>query len=116
MSILEGEVLQVIIQVAVTVIVPVLGALIAAYVGKLIQDIKLKMDAEQLAFVGDLVARFVAAAEQYALSGKLSELGKDKKVWVVERVQEFLDQKGILVDFGVIADLIEAEVIKQFGK
>lgn len=116
MSVLEGEVLQVIIQVAVTVIVPVLGALIAAYVTKLIQDIKLKMDADQLAFVGDLVARFVAAAEQYNLNGVLAELGVEKKDWVVEKVQAYLDAKSIKIDFRVISDLIEAEVIKQFGK
>lgn len=107
----DTQVVQAILQVLITVIVPVLAAFVAAWIRMQIQSIQLKMTTDQRFFVEQLIRSFVAAAEQYDVSGLAKRSGAEKKAWVVEQVQMRLDKAGIKMDFSAIADLVEASIL-----
>jgi Flp pilus assembly protein protease CpaA len=100
------------LQVVITVVVPVVAAVAIAYAKLLIQRIKAQMTTEQAQFADMLIGRFVSAAQQYDLSGIVQRSGWEKKAWVVQRVQEELTGRGITIDVGLLADMVEANILK----
>lgn len=58
----------------------------------------------------------VDAAEQSALAGLIGAAAEEKKRFACDFAERYLAQFNIRVDLDVIADLIEVEVRRQFGK
>jgi hypothetical protein len=112
MNATDSQLVQTILQVIIAVAVPVVTAMVIAGGNLLIQRIKMKMSNEQLAFADALVGRFVSAAQQYNLSGILTQTGEEKKAWVVGKVQAALTAQGITIDAGMLADMVEANILK----
>jgi hypothetical protein len=108
----DSQLVQTILQVIIAVAVPVVTAMVIAAGNLLIQRIKMKMSSEQLQFADMLVGRFVSAAQQYNLSGIIAQTGEEKKSWVVDRVQAELTKRNINIDVCLLADMVEANILK----
>jgi len=65
-----------------------------------------------LALADELVRLYALAADQYDLSGAMRRSGEEKKAWVVAQVQAALEARGIRMDVGMLADLVEAKVLE----
>ena len=87
------------------VLVPVCVALIAKWAIQLYQQIK-KDQPDFAQVLQTAVNQAVIAAEQ--MMG--TEEGQKKKEYAIASVQDFLAQKGLIIDVGVIEDAIEATV------
>ncbi len=111
MSEADSALLQGILQIVISVILPVLAGLAVWYIKLLIQRVKARMSREQLAFADSLILMFVAAAEQYDLAGLAARTGAEKKAWVVAQTQAALNRAGLNMDAGLLADLVEAAVL-----
>ena len=87
------------------VIIPVCVCLVIKWAIQLYETIK-KNQPDFAAVLGVAVNNAVIAAESLLFT----EEGKKKKEYAIASVQEFLAQKGLAVDVGVIEDAIEAAV------
>jgi hypothetical protein len=112
MSGIDALLTQKILEIVITAAVPVVVGLIG-YAGALVtQRIRMQMSQEQLAFADNLINRFVGAAQQYNLAGILQQSGEEKKAWVVEKVSNELKARGIDLNVSLLADLVEANILK----
>jgi hypothetical protein len=66
--------------------------------------------------LGDAVALGVEAAEQGGLVGLIAKEGARKKEYAVGAAERYLRTFGVEVDVGVVGDLVEAEVLRQFPR
>jgi len=111
-----GQVLQLVLQVAISVLLPVfLGYAIVAmrtWWGK----IKAQIPAEQYAFASSLVSQLVLAAEQSGLAGIIANEAEVKKQWVIDRAEAELAKLGIKMDLNTISDMIEAAVKAELNR
>lgn len=87
------------------VIIPVCVCLVIKWSIQLFETIK-KNQPDFAAVLGVAVNNAVIAAESLLFT----EEGKKKKEYAIASVQDFLAQKGLAVDVGVIEDAIEAAV------
>lgn len=87
------------------VLIPVCVALIVKWAIQLYQQIK-KDQPDFAQVLQTAVNQAVIAAEQ--MMG--TEEGQKKKEYAIASVQDFLAQKGLIIDVGVIEDAIEATV------
>ena len=87
------------------VIIPVCVCLVIKWSIQLFEAIK-KNQPDFAAVLGVAVNNAVIAAESLLFT----EEGKKKKEYAIASVQDFLAQKGLAVDVGVIEDAIEAAV------
>ena len=96
------QALQAVIIAAIPVLVPV----IVKYVLAKVEEIKGKLSQAQLEAIRQTVYIFVTAAEQMYTPDQW----KEKKEYVIEQVQNWLDARGIELDFAEIEALIEYQV------
>ena len=87
------------------VLIPVLVALVAKWAIQLYQEIK-QNQPDFAKVLQAAVNTAVIAAEQMMET----ESGKKKKEYAIASVQDFLAQKGMVIDVSVIEDAIEATV------
>lgn len=96
-------------------ILPVLAALVAAWLAQKIKEVRKKI-AEENPEVGywlELAAELaVKAAEQSELAGFIG----DKKAWAVSEATRYLQAHGIVIDVESIEMAIEAAVWDEFNK
>lgn len=112
----DSWLVQVMAQVLIAVLVPVLTAAVIGLVGTCIRFVRGKMTAQQLALADSLVKSFALAAEQYDLGGVVKRSGQQKKDWVVAMAQSALEKRGISLDVRLLADLTEAAVLSEVKK
>ncbi len=109
-----------IIKAVLSIILPVLVGLAAAWVRKTLNIADKKAEAELGQqwwwAIKDAVTTAVKATEQSALAGLLNTEIRTKKDYAIEAAQRQLAQIGIVVDVRVIADLIESVVHDEFKK
>ncbi|MCK4820972.1 phage holin [bacterium] len=110
-----GTILQQILEMAITILLPVILGFVVVWLRGQIQVQKSKLNGEQLAMAEAFVSSFVFAAEQSGLSEQISTAGEAKKAWVLAQVQTALDAKGISIDIEIISGLIEAAVYKAWS-
>jgi len=53
---------------------------------------------------------------QSGLAGLIERTAEAKKHYACDVAERYLARFGVNLDFDVLADMIEAEVLKQFGK
>ena len=100
-SVILGELVTQVLRV----VIPVLVALIIKWAIQLYQEIK-KDQPDFAQVLQTAVNIAVMAAEQMMQT----EDGKAKKEYAINSVQDYLAQKGMMVDVSVIEDAIEATV------
>ncbi len=69
---------------------------------------------DQLSALQSISALAVRAAEQAGLSKQIAG-GLAKKEYAIQAAQDYLNSRGIKVDVRTVANVIEAEVLKQFN-
>lgn len=98
------------------IVVPVLASLLAglliAWIKKLVEEIKAKMDHRFIWMLDEAVRVAVLAAEQANLAGFV----EDKKAYAIDVAEKWLAARGFKVDLGILADQIEAAVMEEFNK
>ena len=87
------------------VLIPVLVALIAKWAIQVYEEIK-KNQPDFALVLQTAVNQAVMAAEQMMQT----EAGRKKKEYAIASVQDYLAQKGMVIDVSVIEDAIEATV------
>jgi hypothetical protein len=112
----DNALMQVMAQVLIAVLVPVLTTLVGGLAAVCIQWVRSKMTAQQLAIADQIVMTYALAADQYDLGGVMKRSGEEKKAWVVEMAKAALAKRGIQIDVGFLADLVEAKVLETVKK
>lgn len=109
-----GKILTDIMLAMITVFLPVFLSFLLRwirdkvnYMNQLMAD---ELGASNWEFVKALADDFVLAAEQRGVWDKLLSTGADKKVWVIQRMQEALRARGLNVDLEQIDAAIELAV------
>lgn len=100
-NIILGELMTQLLRV----VIPVLVALIAKWAIQVYQEIK-KNQPDFALVLQTAVNQAVIAAEQMMQT----EEGKAKKEYAIASVQDYLAQKGMIIDVSIIEDAIEATV------
>ena len=105
-----GELLQLVLEMAITVLLPIfLGFAIVAVRGWW-ESIKAKIPQEQYAFADMIARQLVLAAEQNGLAGKLSNEASVKYDWVLDNMERQLREAGIKLDLHTLSNMIESAV------
>lgn len=100
-----NEILGELMTQLLRVLIPVLVALIAKWAIQLYEEIK-KNQPDFAQVLQTAVNIAVMSAEQMLQT----EDGRKKKEYAIASVQDYLAQKGMMIDVGVIEDAIEATV------
>ena len=109
---------QAFLEIGISILAPLFFGFLA-YLAKQGMDMfkvyieQQKLESEYDLIVG-LINQFVLAAEQNGLTGQLSDIGKEKKEWVIDQVQRELTESGIHIDVTTLSNLIEAAVYEAF--
>jgi len=103
-------------QEFLSIVLPVLASLLAglviAWIKKVVEQVKAKMDQRFIWLLDEAVRIAVLAAEQVNLSGFV----EDKKDYAIGVAEHWLAERGYKIDLGVLADRIEAAVMEEFNK
>jgi hypothetical protein len=110
-----GTLLQPILVTLIQILLPVILGALALWLKELIAGARAKLSTEQLAFMESLASQLVLAAEQSGLTGAISDLGAEKKQWVIDQLQAVADAKHIKLDMDQLSALVEAAVVAAFG-
>ena len=102
------------LEMAIQILLPVALGFVVIFIKQQISAIKSKLDQENLATAEAFVKAFVLAAEQSSLTGKLNNVGEEKKAWVLAQLDAALNLRGIDLDFEVLSALIEAAVYEAW--
>lgn len=109
-----SSIIQTALEMAIQILLPVALGFVVIFIKQQISAIKSKLDQENLAIAGSFVKAFVLAAEQSGLTGKLNNVGEEKKAWVLAQLDAALNVRGIDLDFEVLSALIEAAVYEAW--
>ena len=103
-------------QEFLSIVLPVLASLLAglviAWIKKVIEQVKAKMDERFIWLLDEAVRVAVLSAEQVNLAGFI----EDKKDYAIGVAEKWLAERGYKIDLGVLADRIEAAVMEEFNK
>lgn len=110
------EFVSVFAQEFLSIVLPVLASLLAglviAWISKVINEIKAKMD-DRFVWVFDEAVRVaVLAAEQAELAGYIA----NKKAYAIDIAQRYLEARGFKIDLALLSDRIEAAVMEEFNR
>lgn len=100
-----NEILGELMTQLLRVLIPVLVALIAKWAIQLYEEIK-----KNQPDFGQVLQTAVNIAVMSAEQMLQTEDGRKKKEYAIASVQDYLAQKGMMIDVGVIEDAIEATV------
>jgi hypothetical protein len=110
------EFVSVFAQEFLSIVLPVLASLLAglviAWISKVVNEIKGKMDDRFIWVFDEAVRVAVLAAEQAELAGYIA----NKKAYAIDIAQRYLESRGFKIDLALLSDRIEAAVMEQFNK
>ena len=116
MDINYSEILQLVFEIAITVLLPIfLGVAIGA-VRVWWNSLKAKIPQEQYEFAYMIAKQLVLAAEQSGLAGIIKNESKEKYAWVLENLEKQLAEQGIVLDLETLSSMIEAAVKEELNK
>lgn len=109
------DLLMPLLQTIITVFAPILFGALALWLKQLITKTKAELSTEELALLTQLSQQFVLAAEQSGLTGRIRNLGFEKKAFVLKLLQDEANRRNIKIDVSVLDALIESAVVEAFG-
>lgn len=95
--------------------IPIVIAFLFQWLRQRGQEWRTRLTAQQQQFIDSAIGMAVRAAEQSGLAGQLAGGGAAKKAYAIQAAQAYLNRLGVQVDVSGLANLIEAEVNKQFA-
>ena len=107
--------LQPFLESVLTILAPILIAMLAVYLNKLLTKMKAELSNEQLVYLTELAHQFVNAAEQSGLTAVIENVGMAKKEMVMALLQAEANARGIKIDVEILSAIIEAAVVEEFG-
>lgn len=110
-----GDLLQPILEALLTILVPAVLGLLAAWLKALRDKIYQEMDARGLSYLRDFAIVLVKAAEQAGFIGEIRDVGEAKKSMVIALLQAEADRVGIKIDVDKLSAIVEAAVVEVFG-
>jgi hypothetical protein len=105
-----GSFLTMVASAVITAALPVLLAMLVAWLNKKVGEAKTHLTASQLRAIEAGVAILVKAAEQSGLWKAALATGAQKKAWVLAQAVEWCNSKGLPVDLYMLDAQIEAIV------
>lgn len=109
-----SDFLAMLAQALLVVALPILIAAAAFWLKQKGDEIKSKLTKEQLAALESIGSIAVRAAEQAGITKQIAG-GGAKKEYALQVAQNYLNSAGLKVNVSAIANVIEAEVLKQFN-
>ena len=100
------------LEAVLPVLAAALAALVIAWIKKVVEQIKSKMDERMLWMLEEATRAAVLAAEQMNLSGQIT----DKKDYALRVATEWLESRGVKINLAIIEAKIEAAVLEEFNK
>lgn len=111
------EFLNLLLQSAVTALAPVLVAFAINLLRQAAAKVRASVSADQWLLLQAMAATVVQAAEQSGLAGHIESEGRAKKAWALAELQRLAAERGLAgLDVTTLANLIEAEVFRQFNQ
>ena len=101
---------ELLLEEAISVLVPILLVVVATWVGHLIGRVRQQMGEARWAAIANAVKFAVYAAEQSGLAGHIENVGVAKKQLAIQVAERFLHERGVTLDLERLSDLIEAEL------
>jgi hypothetical protein len=95
--------------------IPILIAFLFQWLRQRGQEWRARLTVQQQQFIDSAIGMAVRAAEQSGLAGQLAGGGAAKKAYAIKAAQDYLNRLGVQVDVSGLANLVEAEVNKQFA-
>jgi Bacteriophage holin of superfamily 6 (Holin_LLH) len=111
-----NNVLQLALQAVLTVALPVVVKFLVDWLRAKTNELMLGLDQQARWAVNEAVEIAVRSAEQSGLAGLIEGSAEAKKRYACDFAEKYLAGFGIKLDLDVLADMIEAEVLRQFGK
>lgn len=108
-------VLEIVLKAILAAILPIAIKLLADWVKAKSAEILSGVDDSTRWAIDSAITIAVAAAEQSGLAGLIAKTAEAKKRYAIDAAERYLASMGISFDLDVIADMIEAEVLRQFG-
>ena len=99
------------LEVVLPVLFTAITGLVVAWITKVVNDIKLRLNDNAEWVIQQAVNAAILAAEQQNLVGNV----QDKKHYALDVATEWLAQKGIKIDLSRLDVLIEAAVMQEFN-
>jgi len=110
-----GELIQVILETVLALLLPILIGCAVTWLRARQKEIMAGLTDSQRWMLTEAVEVAVKAAEQSGLAGHIENLAGEKKRFAIDAAERYLLSAGLgSVDLGVLADMIEAEVYRQF--
>lgn len=107
--------LQILLMAVATAFVPVLVKLLADYVKAWIAKGSAELTEQQRVQLKWILETVVLAAEQSGLADQVRWTGAQKKAYALNLAEKLIKDQGLTIDLDPLADLIEAEVMRQFN-
>ena len=108
-------VVQIALGALVQFLVPILIVAVIGWLGSIIQQIRVRVGTEKWRAIEEATRLAVLAIEQSGLKDAVIKTGNEKKDLAIAVAQAYLAERGIKVDLGVLADLIEAAVAETLN-
>lgn len=106
-----SKLLQPLLETIIIVVVPALGAFVAAWLRKQTALVQAQIPQEQMYLLEQLAGNFVRAAEQTGLSAEVAKTGAQKKAAVLAALQAAADARKIPVSVAELESVIESAVL-----
>lgn len=111
-----NKVLQLVLQALLAAALPVIVKFLVDWLKAKTSELMLGLDQQTRWAINEAVEIAVRSAEQSGLAGLIEESAEAKKRYACDFAEKYLARFGIILDLDVLADMIEAEVLRQFGK
>ena len=117
MDIIEafGPVVQEVLTVLLTALASAVAAAVYKWLGVQRARAEAMVGSEIMYVLQKAAAAGVQAAEQVGLKDIAMDDAKQEKMYAVRYSERVLNDLGLRVDLGVVADAVEAEVFSQFN-
>ena len=109
-------ILESVIKAVVPIVAAALVTVAFQWIGVQKKKAELALGEQWSWALGEAARIAVTSAEQSGLADLLTDYVGGKKQYAIDVAEKYLVSIGVPIDLDLIADLIEAEVLKQFGK
>ena len=109
------SVVEQLLVAVLTVAIPIITKYVVDWLKAQRELLKLRFDEQEWRMIVSFTNLMIEAAEQSGLAGHIADVGEAKKAFVLNQVQAYLDDNGIVVDVDRLSDLIEALVYSNLN-
>lgn len=98
------------------ILLPVAIGYAVLLINSALKYLKARIGEQKYQEVYDFIRLLVLAAEQTGLKGDVLATGAEKKKWVLDRIQSYVDEKGYPINVADLSSMIEAAVMEEINR